>query len=71
VTETLIRQRIDDWANAIRARDIDRVLSLYAHDNVSFDLDPPLRYAGGTTNGEPGMISLQHALAPSRTTSAN
>ena len=46
VAEALIRQRVEDWAKAIRARDLDRVLSLYALDIVSFDLDPPLRYAG-------------------------
>ena len=46
VTEALVRQRVEDWAKAVRAKDIDGVLSLYATNNVSFDLDPPLRYAG-------------------------
>jgi len=46
MTETLIRQRIDEVVNALRARDIDRVMSFYAPDLVSFDLTPPLRYAG-------------------------
>jgi uncharacterized protein (TIGR02246 family) len=46
VAEALIRQRVEDWAKAVRAKDIDRVLSLYAPNIVSFDLDPPLRYAG-------------------------
>ena len=46
VTEALIRQRMADWAQAIRARDVDGVLSLYASDIVSFDIGPPLRYAG-------------------------
>src|ERR1041384_3822259 len=46
MTEALVRQRIEDWAKAIRARDVDAVLTLYATNNVSFDLDPPLRYAG-------------------------
>ena len=46
VAEALIRQRAEDWAKAIRARDIGAVLSLYAPDLVSFDLGPPLRYAG-------------------------
>lgn len=46
VAEDLIRQRVEDWAKAIRAKDIDHVLSLYAPNIVSFDLDPPLRYAG-------------------------
>ena len=47
VAEAVIRQRIEDCAKAIRARDIDGVMSLYARDIVSFDVDPPLRYAGG------------------------
>lgn len=46
VAEADIRQRIDDAVKAIAAKDIDRIMSLYASDIVSFDLDPPLRYAG-------------------------
>jgi ketosteroid isomerase-like protein len=33
-------------AKAIRAKDIDGVMSLYAPNIVSFDIAPPLRYAG-------------------------
>jgi ketosteroid isomerase-like protein len=44
--EALIRQRVNDWAKAIRGRDIDSAMSLYAPNIVSFDLDPPLQYAG-------------------------
>jgi ketosteroid isomerase-like protein len=46
VAEVLIRQRVADWASAVRAKDIDGVMSFYAPSIVSFDLDPPLRYAG-------------------------
>jgi uncharacterized protein (TIGR02246 family) len=46
VAEALIRQRIADWAKALRSKDIDSAMSLYAPDIVSFDVDPPLRYAG-------------------------
>lgn len=46
MTEALIRQRVADWAQAIHARDVDGVLSFYAPDIVSFDIGPPLRYAG-------------------------
>jgi ketosteroid isomerase-like protein len=46
VTADLIRRRMEDWTNAIRARDIKGVMSLYAPSIVSFDLDPPLRYSG-------------------------
>jgi ketosteroid isomerase-like protein len=46
MAETLIRQRVEDWAKALRAKEIDAVMSFYAPNIVSFDLDPPLRYAG-------------------------
>ena len=46
MAEALIRQRVEDLAKAIRARDIDGVISLYAPNIVSFDIDPPLRYGG-------------------------
>ena len=46
MAEDLIRQRVEDWAKAVDTKDIEGVLSLYAANIVSFDLDPPLRYAG-------------------------
>ena len=44
--EARIRQLIEDWTGAVRAKDLDRVVSHYAEDVVSFDLAPPLQYAG-------------------------
>jgi len=49
VAETLIRHRLQDWANALSAKDIRGAMSLYAPDIVSFDITPPLRYAGADT----------------------
>jgi ketosteroid isomerase-like protein len=46
VAEALIRQRIEDLVQALRAKDIEGVMSLYAPNLVSFDLGPPLRYTG-------------------------
>ena len=46
VAEALIRQRVEDLVQALRAKDLDRITSLYAPDLVSFDLTPPLRYVG-------------------------
>ena len=46
VSEALIRQRVVDWAKAVREKDIERVMAFYTSDIVSFDLDPPLRYSG-------------------------
>lgn len=44
--EARIRQRIDDWAQAARDKDLDALMSFYAPDIVSFDVIPPLQYAG-------------------------
>ncbi len=46
VAEAVVRQRVQDLARAIGAKDIDEVLSFYAPDVVSFDVGPPLRYSG-------------------------
>ena len=46
IEETQIRNRIDDWANAFRSKDIDGVMSAFAPEIVSFDLVPPLAFAG-------------------------
>jgi ketosteroid isomerase-like protein len=44
--ETQIRRPIEGWAEALCAKDVDRVVSHYAADIVSFDLAPPLQHVG-------------------------
>jgi len=44
--EANIRQRINRWVEALRAMDLEGVMSLYASDIVSFDIVPPLRHVG-------------------------
>jgi uncharacterized protein (TIGR02246 family) len=44
--EAQIRALLDDWVTAIRAKDVERAVSCYAPDAVSFDLAPPLEYRG-------------------------
>jgi ketosteroid isomerase-like protein len=44
--EAHIRQRVEDLVKALRAKDIDGVMSLFAPNLVSFDIAPPLRYVG-------------------------
>jgi ketosteroid isomerase-like protein len=44
--EAQIRRVIDDWTEALRAKDIDRLWSHYAPDILSFDLAPPLQHRG-------------------------
>ena len=39
--ETEIRAVIENWAKAVRARDLDRVLDDHAPDIVMFDVPPP------------------------------
>ena len=41
--ETEIRRRIDALAEAVRAADLESVMSAYAPDMVTFDIVPPLQ----------------------------
>jgi uncharacterized protein (TIGR02246 family) len=42
--EAQIRQRIEDWAKALRAKDLEGVMSHYSPDLLAFDLAPPLQH---------------------------
>jgi ketosteroid isomerase-like protein len=44
--EAAIRRRIDQWAEAVRALDLEGAMSIYAPDIVSFDVEPPLQHVG-------------------------
>ncbi len=44
--EADIRQRIDKLASAIRAGDLEAVMSAYSPDVVSFDIESPLQHVG-------------------------
>ena len=46
IDETEIRQLMDGWARALRAKDVNGVMSHHAPDILSFDLAPPLQYSG-------------------------
>jgi ketosteroid isomerase-like protein len=41
-----IRQRIDKFAEAVRAMDLEAVRAIYAPDIISFDIVPPLQHVG-------------------------
>ena len=41
-----IKELIDGWVKAVRAKDLDRVMSNYAPDILLFDLAPPLLCRG-------------------------
>jgi uncharacterized protein (TIGR02246 family) len=44
--EAQIRQRMDSWVKAVRAKDVNGVMSHYAANILTFDLAPPLEYKG-------------------------
>jgi len=44
--EAEIKRAIKRYVEALRARDIDGVMSIYAPELVAFDLVPPLKYVG-------------------------
>ena len=45
--EAAIRELIDGFAKAIRAKDTTGVMSVFAPEVVSFDVGPPLQHGGG------------------------
>lgn len=68
MSEASIRQRLQAWAKAVSAKDIAGTMSLYAPDIVSFDINPPLRYAGADNKRQawlkvfaayPGQLSYE------------
>jgi ketosteroid isomerase-like protein len=45
-TESEVRALFDSQFDAIRAKDLDRLMAVYSADIVYFDVVPPLQYAG-------------------------
>ena len=46
MAEADIRRRIDELVEVVRAADLERVMSIYAPDLVTFDIVPPLQKVG-------------------------
>jgi ketosteroid isomerase-like protein len=44
--EAQVRARMEAWATALRAKDLDGLMAHYAEDILVFDLAPPLQYEG-------------------------
>jgi ketosteroid isomerase-like protein len=44
--EADVRQRLDEFLEAVRAMDVEGVRPIYARDIVSFDFVPPLKHVG-------------------------
>ena len=63
--EQQIRQAIEDFGAAVRARDVDGILSFYAEDLVAFDMMPPLKFEGRDAyrnSWEQGLQMMQGPL---------
>jgi ketosteroid isomerase-like protein len=45
-SESEIRTLLENWSEAARTKDIDRLMSLYSPDIVYFDVGPPLKFTG-------------------------
>lgn len=45
-TESAVRALLDSYSEAIRDKNIDRLMSHYSQDSVYFDLVAPLRFVG-------------------------
>lgn len=52
-TGTDIRNLIEEYVNAIRARDLDSIMSIYAPDLIGYDVVPPLQYTGAAAFRKP------------------
>jgi ketosteroid isomerase-like protein len=46
IPEVEIRQRIEDYFDAVRSGELDRILSFFADDVVGYDMPPKLRFEG-------------------------
>ena len=51
--EAEIKGVLEGGVEAVRARDIDGVMSIYAPELVAFDIVPPLRYVGADAYRKP------------------
>jgi ketosteroid isomerase-like protein len=47
-SQSEVRALLDSRSDAVRQKDIDRLMSLYSPDIVYFDVVPPLSYEGST-----------------------
>ena len=65
--EADIRQRIDKLAGAIRARDLEAVMSIYTTDVVSFDIEPPPQHVGAEAEPKKSEPYQQQAAPPTDT----
>lgn len=46
MSTTEIRERLNQWTQALRAKNLDALMALYAPDTITFDLMPPSQVDG-------------------------
>jgi ketosteroid isomerase-like protein len=69
IEEAQVRQVLDDFAKAMSAKDIERVMAHYHPDVVAFDIVPPLQYVGAEAyrkNWEEGFAMSQSIRVETR-----
>lgn len=66
--EERIRQMLDEWVSAVKDKDVDRLMALYAADVVVYDVPPPLQQRGRDAHRQ--NFEKWFAGMPGRTTSA-
>jgi ketosteroid isomerase-like protein len=50
--EAQIRQLVENWTEALRAKNLDALMSHYTPEVLFYDLAPPLLHSGSSVNGE-------------------
>ena len=61
---TRIHRLIDDWAQAVRASDLDRIMTAYASDILSFDAVAQLQFRGAEAYRRHWQACLEMCTGP-------
>ncbi|HEU4531097.1 MAG TPA: nuclear transport factor 2 family protein [Steroidobacteraceae bacterium] len=58
--EAQVRERLESWTRAVRARDLEGVLAHHAADIVMFDVPPPEQWSGLARYRESWELFFRH-----------
>lgn len=64
--EAQIRDRLDDWAKATRAKDLDGIMANYAPDILAFDAVGQLQFKGAEAYRRHWEVCLSYMEGPMR-----
>jgi uncharacterized protein (TIGR02246 family) len=62
--DAAIQELVDRYVKAVRARDLDGVMSVYAPDLVAFDVVPPMQYVGAEAFRKPWQEAFERYQGP-------